>query len=96
MRKAAPSIGIVVKFLPIPLAVIIATIVIRVKPVEAEFAKVETQVASHETLAYFYTEHGSPVDPFKMAETLSSTWHEVGMEIRGQPQHKAVSRVWSR
>ena len=82
MRTTAPSIGIVVKFLPIPLAVIIATIVIRVKPVEANFAKVETQVASHETLAYLYTEHGSPVDPFKMAETLSSTWHEVGMEIK--------------
>ena len=82
MSKAVSSIGIVVKFLPIPLAVIIATIVIRVKPVEAEFAQVETQVSSHETLAYLYTEHGSPVDPFKMAETLSSTWHEVGMEIK--------------
>jgi hypothetical protein len=82
MAKTAPSIGIVVKFLPIPLAVIIATIVIRVKPVEADFAKIETTVATHETLAYLYTEHGSPVDPFRMAETLSSTWQEVGLEVK--------------
>ena len=80
--SAAPSIGIVVKFLPIPFAIIIATIILRVKPVEADFAKVETQVASLDTLSYLFTEYGDPVDPTKMAETLSRTWQEVGLEVK--------------
>ena len=80
--SAAPSIGIVVKFLPIPFAIIIATIILRVKPVEADFAKVETQVASLDTLSYLFTQYGDPVDPTKMAETLSRTWQEVGLEVK--------------
>ena len=82
LTGTAPTIGIVVKFLPIPFAIIIATIILRVKPVEADFAKVETQVASLDTLSYLFTEYGDPVDPTKMAETLSRTWQEVGLEVK--------------
>ena len=80
--SAAPTIGIVVKFLPIPFAIIIATIILRVKPVEADFSTVETKVASVDTLSYLFTEYGDPVDPTKMAETLSRTWQEVGLEVK--------------
>ena len=80
--RATPTIGIVVKFLPIPFAIIIATIILRVKPVEADFSKLETKVASVETLSYLLTEYGDPVDPTKMAETLSRTWQEVGLEVK--------------
>ena len=80
--SAAPTIGIVVKFIPIPFAIIIATIILRVKPVEADFSKLESQVASVDTLSYLLTEYGVPVDPTKMAETLSRTWQEVGLEVK--------------
>lgn len=80
--------GIVVKFLPIPFAVILATIILRVKPIEAEFSKLETQVCTLETLSYLYTEYGDPVNPVKMAETLSNTWQEVGFEVKlGELRH---------
>jgi len=80
--SAAPTIGIVVKFLPIPFAIIIATIILRVKPVEADISKMETKVAEIDTLSYLLTEYGDPVDPTKMADTLSRAWRTVGMEVK--------------
>ena len=86
--SAAPTIGIVVKFLPIPFAIIIATIIMRVKPVEADFSKMETKVAEIDTLSYLLTEYGEPVDPTKMAATLSRAWRTVGMEVMlGELRH---------
>jgi hypothetical protein len=85
---AAPTIGIVVKFLPIPFAILIATIILRVKPVEADFSKMETKVAEIDTLSYLLTEYGDPVDPTKMANTLSRAWRTVGMEVQlGELRH---------
>ena len=82
LTSKTSAIGIVVKFLPIPFAVILATIILRVKPVEADFSKLETQVTNLETLSYLHTEYGDPVNPVRMAETLSNTWQEVGFQVR--------------
>ena len=86
--------GIVVKFLPIPFAVILATIILRVKPIEAEFSKLETQVSTLETLSYLYTEYGDPVNPVKMAETLRTSGWDSSIIV--MPTGSSKSRlIWS-
>ena len=70
-RGYADSNTIVVKFLPIPFAVIMANIILRVKPVEAEFARLEFNTDLLTTKSFLYTIYGVPVDPLKMASILA-------------------------
>lgn len=80
-RKYVSHDDIIVKFLPIPLAVILANIVLRVKPVEAEFALTECGQSVSETKGYLYTLNGTPVQPEKFAGILSDTLTECGFPI---------------
>ena len=81
---------VVIKFLPIPLAVMIATIILKVKPVEAEFALQEFGTNGTTTLSVLFTTSGSPVDPTKMASILSKTFNEFGLEINMQDLRHAL------
>jgi len=72
---------IIVKYLPVPLAVILANIVLRVKPVEAEFAHIECGLGVLQTKGYLYTLNGVPVQPEKFAGILSNTLAEFGFPI---------------
>lgn len=80
-RKYVSQDDIIVKFLPVPLAVILANIVLRVKPVEAEFALTECGHSVSETKGYLYTLNGTPVQPEKFAGILSDTLAECGFPI---------------
>jgi hypothetical protein len=72
---------VVIKYLPIPLALIVAALVIHVKPVEAEFCSDIYRTRRSETLSYLFTIHGTPVDPTTMTTILSSTFEEFGLHI---------------
>ena len=81
---------VVIKFLPIPLAVIIATIVLKVKPIEAEFVLKEFGTEVMSTNSVLYTAYGRPIDPLKMAAILSETFQEFGMGINIQDIRHAL------
>jgi|LauGreDrversion4_2_1035121.scaffolds.fasta_scaffold16201_3 hypothetical protein len=80
-RAYTKSHEIIVKFLPIPLAVMVANIVLRVKPVEAEFAQMECNADAMITRSTMYTVNGVPIEPLKMASILSDTFEEFGLNI---------------
>ena len=81
---------VVIKFLPIPLAVIIATIVLKVKPIEAEFALKEYGTEVMSTNSVLYTVYGRPIDPTKMAAILGETFQEFGLLINIQDIRHAL------
>ena len=81
---------VVVKFLPVPLAVMIATIILKVKPIEAEFAFKEFGTDVKTTLSVFFTASGCPVEPIKMASILSQTFDESGLSINIQELRHAL------
>jgi hypothetical protein len=68
----------------------IATIILKVKPVEAEFALQEFGTNGTTTLSVLFTTNGSPVDPTKMASILSKTFNEFGLEINMQDLRHAL------
>ena len=72
---------IFVKYLPVPFAVLIASVILRVKPVEAEFARIETSANTSECSSFLLTEYGVPIDPLKMAAILSKYMKENGFNI---------------
>jgi len=72
---------IFVKYLPVPFAVLIASVILRVKPVEAEFARIETSANTSECSSFLLTEYGVPIDPLKMAAILSKYMKENGFHI---------------
>ena len=59
-----------------------ANIVLRIKPIEAEFARMECQADVTETYGVLYTLNGTAVDPTKMAQHLSQTFEEFGFTIK--------------
>ena len=73
--------GVIVKFLPIPLAVIMANIALRVKPIEAAFAFSECGADVVRTTGVLFTKNGIPIDPGSMATILGQTWVEFELEI---------------
>jgi hypothetical protein len=89
-RHYTPGTGVVIKFLPIPFAVIMANIVIRIKPIEAEFARIECRTEVVETCGVLYTLNGIAVDPTKMAQQLSDTFEEFGFKISIAPLRHAL------
>ena len=72
---------VVIKFLPIPLAVMIATIILKVKPIEAAFALKECGTEVMSTNSVLYTVDGHPIDPTKMSAILGATFQEFGLPI---------------
>ena len=72
---------IFVKYLPVPFAVLIASVILRVKPVEAEFARIETSANTSECSSFLLTEYGVPIDPLRMAAILSKYMKENGFHI---------------
>lgn len=72
---------VVIKFLPIPLAVMITTIILKVKPIEAEFALKECGTEVISTNSVLYTVDGHPIDPTKMSAILGATFQEFGLPI---------------
>jgi hypothetical protein len=80
-RNQTPGNDVIVKFLPIPLAVIMANIALRVKPIEAAFAFSECGADVLRTTGVLFTKNGIPIDPGRMATILSQTWAEFELEI---------------
>ena len=80
-RKYTSGIGVLVKFLPFEFAVVLANIILMVKPVEAEFASLLHQTCPEQTKAFLFTEYGSPVNPDTMSAKLSASFKEYGLDI---------------
>lgn len=72
---------IVVKFLPIPFAVLIANLILIVKPIEDSFVRTEGKAGAEETSHFLFTVQGAPVQPLKMAGILATTFSEHGLVI---------------
>ena len=79
-----------IKYLPIPFAVIMATIILKVKRIEAEFALTEYGTEVMSTSSVLFTANGSPVDPETMASILSQTFDEFGLPINLQDLRHAL------
>jgi hypothetical protein len=75
------SRSVVVKYLPIPFSVILANVVLRIKPVEAEFALMECNADKLTCNSFLLTDQGIPVDPLKMASLLSESMNEFGLDV---------------
>ena len=58
-----------------------ANIVLRIKPVEAEFARMECSTNVAETCGVLYTLRGVAIDPTKMAKQLSDSFAEFQLPI---------------
>jgi hypothetical protein len=71
-----------VKYLPVPFAVILANVILRVKPVEARFAMMESGANCLECSSYLVTDNGVPIQPLQMAAILSKCMKEAGMDIK--------------
>jgi len=71
----------VVKFLPKKFAVLIATIILYVKPAEAQFARQLFGSDPSQTVEFLFTVEGRPVDPLSMTRILSETYAEFGFVI---------------
>jgi hypothetical protein len=67
-----------------------ANIVIRVKSIEAEFARIECRTDRSETCGVLYTLNGIAVDPTTMAQQLSDTFGEFGFKISIAPLRHAL------
>ena len=87
-RNCVSTNIIVIKYLPIALAVLLVNIILRVKPVEQEISRSESQASSPEasesisTSTYLYTIAGVCVEPSKMSKLLAATFTEHGFEIQ--------------
>ena len=80
-RKYVRDDSIIVKSVPIPFAVVLANIILMIKPVEAEFAKTIYGTDPRVTLSFLFTIQGLPVQAEKMVSFLSDTFGEYGMPI---------------
>jgi hypothetical protein len=80
-RKYTSDNSVVVKYLPRELALIVATVILHVKPVEAEFCKIVYRTCPKQTLSFVYTIKGIPVEPESMSTILSRTLNEFGLNI---------------
>ncbi len=80
-RKYVTDDSIIIKFVPIPFAVVLSNIILMIKPVEAEFAKTIYGTNPRETQSFLYTIQGRPVQAEKMVSILSETFGEYGMPI---------------
>lgn len=75
---------IVVKYLPIALAVLLVNIILRVKPVEHEIVRMESPASSSEsqsTSSFLVTNAGVCIDPKRMSKILATSFSEHGFDI---------------
>jgi hypothetical protein len=75
---------IVIKYIPIALAVLVVNIILRVKPVEHEIVRLESPASSPESLTtstFLFTINGICVEPKKMSTILATTYTEFGLAI---------------
>ena len=82
--------SIVVKYLPIPFAVILASVILRVKPVEAEFSFDESGANKLECSSFLVTDYGVPVQPGQMSDKMSGSMKEAGFSILGADLRHAL------
>ena len=80
-RKYSPDNSIVVKFLPCDFALVVATVILKIKPVEAQFCKTLYNSCRETARAFLYTIQGIPVQPERMTKMLSETFAEYGFHI---------------
>ncbi len=79
-RGYVSSSHVAVKFLPISLAILVVNVILRVKPVEEEFLRLDS-ITLNESSNYLCTIKGIPVDPTKMSKILANTLEEHGLGI---------------
>lgn len=75
---------IVIKYIPIALAVLLVNIILRVKPVEHEIVRLESATSSPESLTtstFLFTMNGICVEPKKMSKLMANTYSEFGLAI---------------
>jgi hypothetical protein len=80
-RKYTSDNSVVVKYLPRELALIFATVILHVKPVESEFCQSVYQTCPKQTMSFVYTINGIPVEPESMSTILSKTLTDFGLQI---------------
>ena len=80
-RRYTVDNSVVVKFLPWEFAVILASIILHVKPVDAAFCSQLYGSSPKETLSFLFTVKGLPVEPEQMTNVLAQTFAEYGLEI---------------
>jgi hypothetical protein len=78
-RKMVQDHTVMVKFVPLEFAPVLATIILMVKPVEAEFAAALHKTAAQDTLSFLFTHNGAPVDPLKMSGIMGDTFRTYGL-----------------
>jgi hypothetical protein len=80
-RKYNPNTELVVKFMPKEFALVLASIILYVKPAEAEFACELFGTNPCETSEFLFTVEGRPADPKSMTAILSETYADFGFII---------------
>jgi hypothetical protein len=68
----------------------LATIILKVKPVEAQFCKILFNTCRETTRAFLYTIEGIPVKPERMTTILSETFQQYGFNIIGSELRHAL------
>jgi hypothetical protein len=74
------DVSVLVKFLPLEFAPMLATIILMVKPVEAAFAAALYKTDAEETIAFMFTQNGARVEPIKMSGILGDTFRAFGLQ----------------
>jgi hypothetical protein len=80
-RKYNLNIDVVVKFLPREFALMLATVIFYVKPVEAEFSSQVHGTNPHQTREFLFTVDGDPIQAESMNEIMSETFAQYGLVI---------------
>lgn len=80
-RRYNPNTELVVKFMPREFAIVLASIILYVKPAEAEFACELFGTNPCETSEFLFTVEGRPADPKSMTAILSETYADFGFII---------------
>jgi hypothetical protein len=80
-RKYNLNTDLVVKFIPRSLALVLASVILFIKPVEAEFARNIYGTNPLQTQEFLYTVQGAPVEAETMNSIMSETFAEYGLQI---------------
>ena len=80
-RRYTNDNSVVVKFLPWEFAVILASIILHIKPVDAAFCSKLYGSSPKDTCSFLFTLKGVAVEPEKMTTILAETFGEYGLDI---------------
>ena len=80
-RKYTSGIHVLVKYLPVDFAIVLANVILMLKPVEAEFAKSLHQTCPLQTKSFLFSEYGLPVKAETMNSTMAKCFKEYGLDI---------------